>query len=284
MNLFTPVQTPPLPFSFSLQDRIMVLGSCFAERTGSRMKECGFDVCINPFGTLYNPESILKSLERLESGVPFYMDDCVEMGAGAGRICSFFHHTSFSRESGEDFLKNANDSLREASEFWKGCNRLIVTFGTAMVWKHGGNVVSNCLKRPASEFTHEMLSVEQASSCISDILRITGSRGVLLTVSPIRHLGGGAHQNTLSKATLQLAADKALAAFPGAAYFPSYEIMLDELRDYRFCADDLCHPSEMAVEYIWDKFVQSSVPESEHDTLKANRKQARRQSHRSILK
>lgn len=284
MNLLTPVQIDTLPFSFSLNDNILVLGSCFADQIGEKMKECGLRVCINPFGTLYNPASICQALERLESGKPFCPADCVEMGAGAGKICSFSHHTSFARAREEDFLQNANASLEEAASFWKSCNRLIVTFGTAMVWKHGGSVVANCLKRPAAEFTHEMLSVEESSSYIDTILRLAGGRGVLLTVSPIRHLGTGAHLNMLSKATLQLAADKSLGAFPRAAYFPSYEIMMDELRDYRFCADDLCHPNAQAVEYIWEKFVQTAVPASEHEQLRANVKEARRMAHRAILK
>jgi len=277
MKLYTEVQVPRQSFQISLKDRILVLGSCFADEMGAKMLETGFRVCINPFGTLYNPSSVLKALRRLSDGTPFAPSDCIQMGAGAGKVCSFSHHTSFARENGEDLLANANASLREASAFLHGCNRLIITLGTSMVWKWNGETVSNCLKRPEKEFTHEMMSLEEVEGCIRDII----SLGIptLFTVSPIRHLSRGAAENTISKATLQLALRRC-----GADYFPASEILLDELRDYRFYADDLCHPSRTAVECIWEKFSEACIPGNEADLILQNRKDARRQAHRSILK
>lgn len=276
MRLITPVTSTDFPVSISLKDKIMILGSCFADNIGSKMKDSGFDVCVNPFGTLYNPASVCSAVERLDSGRPFTGEDCVEMGAGAGLICSFSHHTSFARPGRDEFLENANARLAEASSFWKECNRLIVTFGTAMVWMHDGEVVSNCLKRPGTEFTHEMLELDDAANLMRCI--VSYGKETIFTVSPIRHLSEGAHINTLSKATLQLAA----AETDGAAYFPAYEILLDELRDYRFFAEDMCHPSNVAIEYIWEKFVEAAVPESERGLLKENEKAARRSAHRPI--
>ena len=228
-------------------DKTMILGSCFATSMGKKMAEEGYDVCINPFGTIFNPQSIAHSVSRLISGAPFGPEDCVEMGAGAGKICSFSHHTSFARPSAEEFLAVANASLRESAACWKECDSLIITFGTAQVWRHGGETVSNCLKRPGYEFTHEMLSLEEIEECIRLILS-TG-KNCLFTVSPIRHLGEGAHVNTVSKSLLQVA-----LARTGAAYFPSYEILLDELRDYSWYAADKVHPSEEATALIWERF------------------------------
>ena len=252
VKLYTPVELPSGKGDLVLSDRIMILGSCFADRIGCKLRDAGFDVCLNPFGTLYNPASVAAALERLESGEQFSRKDCIEMGAGAGLVCSFSHHTSFARADEEQFLANANRALEEASAFWKSCNRLIVTYGTAFVWTRDGKVVANCLKRLPAEFDHKMMDVGQCRAHMERVAEIAGGRKLMLTVSPIRHLAQGAHSNTLSKATLQLASD-CLVREGKAEYFPSYEIILDELRDYRFYADDLTHPAPLALEYIWQQ-------------------------------
>ncbi len=277
MKLTTPISTVRLRTEIALSDRIMVLGSCFADNIGSRMADSGFNVCVNPFGTLYNPASIATAVSRLTSGTPFTEEDCIEMGAGAGKICSFEHHTSFARPDGKDFLTFANASLAEASAFWRSCNRVIITFGTAMVWMHGGRVVSNCLKRPAKEFSYEMLPVDEICGCIGAITRpVSGAteKRFIFTVSPIRHLGDGAHVNTLSKASLQLAVSRS-----GCDYFPAYEIMMDELRDYRFYAEDLVHPSRQAVEYIYEKFSDAAFRPEDLTQISSNEKRAAASRH-----
>jgi len=317
MKLTTPViiDAPQVPFRLS--DRIMLLGSCFADNIGARLSAAGFSTCVNPFGTLYNPESIRSAVARLDSGEPFGPDDCVPMGAGAGRICSFEHHTSFARPTAEEFLANANEELRKAREFWADANRVVLTLGTAFVWRHNGRTVSNCLKRPAAEFTREMLSVTQASEALRAIVAAHPEKRFLLTVSPIRHLGDGAHANALSKATLLLAAaavaDSAAASgnratlgnvrggtakrwgpkdvsggwLPGSEeaveYFPAYEIMMDELRDYRFYADDLVHPSQVAVQFIWERFLSTFVVPSDLPQISQNEKDSKLKAHRPIL-
>ena len=277
MKFTTPVSSERLSTELALSDRIMVLGSCFADNIGQRLADSGFNVCVNPFGTLYNPASIATSVSRLTGGTPFTVEDCVEMGAGAGKICSFEHHTSFARVDAEDFLAIANSSLAEASAFWRTCNRVLITFGTAMVWLHGGKVVSNCLKRPAKEFSHEMLPVDEICRCIAAITRpVPGAeeKRFIFTVSPIRHLGDGAHVNTLSKASLQLAVSRS-----GCDYFPAYEIMMDELRDYRFYAEDLVHPSRQAVEYIYEKFRDAAFRPEDLVQIVSNEKRAAASRH-----
>lgn len=281
MKLLTEVNIVKSPVSISLKDKVMVLGSCFADEIGARMLASGFNACVNPFGTLYNPASIADAVLRLESGTPFTQADCVEMGSGAGLTCSFHHHTSFARAGAGEFLTNANAKLAEACDFWRACNKLIVTLGTAFVWRHQPEdaIVANCLKRPGNEFTHNMLSVEETRLQLDRVLAC--GKEVIFTVSPIRHLGDGAHANTLSKATLQLAL-ASLSDRPRTAYFPAYEILNDELRDYRFHAEDLVHPSPAAVSYIWEKFVEAAVPKNEHESLVANEKASRRLLHRNL--
>ena len=165
MKLQTPVTLDPAPVSISYHDRIAVLGSCFADEIGERLAAAGFDLLCNPFGTLYNPVSIGNAVARLTAGVPFTADEVVEMGAGAGRYCSFWHHTSFARETPEAFLENANAVLEEAAAFWKDCNRVIVTLGTAWAFRFDatGETVANCLKRPGTEFTRYRLTVAQST-------------------------------------------------------------------------------------------------------------------------
>lgn len=239
--------------SISKSDKILVLGSCFAGNMGKLLKDRGYDVCINPFGTIFNPESIANSIDRLKSGKPFEPCECIEMGAGAGKICSFCHHTSFARTTAEEFLENANRCLALASDYWNSCNKVLITFGTAQVWRHNGKTVSNCLKRPGYEFTHEMLSLDEVYECMR---RITvPDKEYVFTVSPIRHMGEGAHINTISKSTLHLGIQPFLS--DRISYYPAYEILMDELRDYRWYAEDLVHPSAEAAELICSRFLSS---------------------------
>ena len=277
MKLQTPVTLDPAPVSISYSDRIAVLGSCFADEIGGRLSAAGFQVLCNPFGALYNPVSIGNAVARLGSGVPFTMDDVVEMGAGAGLFCSFSHHTSFARETPEAFLENANQALEEASACWKDCNRVIVTLGTAWAFRHDGTgeTVANCLKRPAAEFSRYRLGIAQTSAILQGLVQRHPGKQFIFTVSPVRHLADGAHGNQLSKGTLLLATE-------GLPYFPAYEIMMDELRDYRWWAEDMVHPSRQASAYLCDRFVEWVLPVCEWDRYEAKLKEWRQSQHRPM--
>jgi len=276
-KLITQVQNRKAGFEISLQDSCLVLGSCFADSLAGRMSDAGFRVCANPFGTLYNPVSVVNSLERLESARPFIPEECVEMGAGAGLFCSFSHHSAFAGKTPEEWLRKANQSLKEASTFWKKCNSVIIILGNAWVWEHDGKVVSNCLKRPSKEFNHRMLELQECCSTLERIKELCADRKLMFCVCPIRQMGDRARANTLSKATLQLAVHSS-----GAEYFPASEILLDELRDYRYYADDLIHPSSLAMNIIWERFVDAVLPESEKEQLLQNEKSARAALHQDI--
>lgn len=285
LKLQTPVETGRSAVCISLNDKIFVLGSCFADNMGQKMADLGFDVCVNPFGTLYNPVSICNSVARLTSGIPFSESECVQMGAGAGLVCSFSHHTSFARRTEDEFLQVANASLKEASLRWKAASKVIITLGTAWIYEYtsSGETVSNCLKIDAKEFSRRRLSVRETATLLMNMVARHPEKEFMFTVSPIRHFKDGAHGNQISKSTLLLALDEVLAKFPERCeYFPAYEIVLDELRDYRFYAADMIHPSDQAVDYLWSRFVRFAMPESELPALDARRRELLRAQHRPI--
>lgn len=295
LKLQTPVIDEPCKVGISYNDKIMMIGSCFSDNIGKQLKDFGFNVCINPFGTLYNPKSIANSIERLVSGEKFTKNDCIQMGSGSDKWCSFMHHTSFADSDKSTFLSKANTSLLEAREFFKDCNKVIITLGTSWCfkWNSSGEIVSNCLKRDAKEFTRVRLTLEEASKSLKDIVKTSNSFGkekeFIFTVSPIRHFKDGAHGNQLSKSTLLLACERmrknlrSNMPFFAIDYFPAYEIMMDELRDYRFYADDMIHPSPLAIDYIRQRFLLWALPKEEHNTLEANIKAFKRSQHINLM-
>ena len=292
LKLQTPVTDLECKVGISYKDRIMMLGSCFSDSIGRQLADFGFDVCVNPFGTLYNPVSILQSIEMLAGSRMFGLEDCVQIGAGDGRWCSFSHHTSFARASEEEFLADANEALAAARERFVSCNKIIITLGTAWCFRNiaSGAVVSNCLKRPAAEFVRERLSSAEVTETLRRIAELCPGKQFIFTVSPIRHFKDGAHGNQISKSALLLGIDDFLCGCPvdlsmdpfyPADYFPAYEIMMDELRDYRFYAEDMCHPSQQAVDYIRERFLDWALPSSERQALEENIRRFRHSQHRS---
>ena len=267
-----------------------MLGSCFSDNIGGQLKNFGFNVCVNPFGTLYNPASVLSAIERLISQEKFIDADCVLIGAGDLRFCSYSHHTSFARSSKDEFLGNANQALKEAAEFFRTCNKVIITLGTSWCYRHieRNQIVSNCLKHPAAEYQREFLQAEQTAEILTRLMNICNHsdesitpKEFIFTVSPIRHFKDGAHGNQVSKASLLVGIDKVLNenSVEKADYFPSYEIMMDELRDYRFYAEDMCHPTLQAVNYIRERFLNWVLPAEEHSILEEKIKLFKRSSH-----
>jgi hypothetical protein len=288
IKLQTPVNDEKCQSGISYSDKIMMLGSCFTDNIGRQLENFGFDVCINPFGTLYNPVSILQSVRRLISEEPFTEEDCIDMGAGSGLICSFSHHTSFARKDRETFLEDACRSLEEARRYFRECNKLIITLGTSWCFRHIERdlIVSNCLKRPAQEFTRKRLSLTETAEALREIVSICrdgrggASKDIIFTVSPIRHFKDGAHGNQISKATLLLGIEEVLSE--GCAYFPAYEIVMDELRDYRFYAEDMCHPSQQTIDYIRERFLGWALAKEERLQLEENIRNYRRSCHRPL--
>lgn len=285
MKLVTEVSCLRPERPLGLDEPVCLLGSCFSDEMARKFSDAGFRVLANPFGTLYNPASIAAAVARLDDPVPFREEDCVPLGAGDGRTGSFFHHTSFARSTAAEFLEAANACLAQATGEWERCGTVILTLGTARVWRAlerpGRPVVANCLKRPAREFAHELLSVEECTRLLRGIVETHPQKRFILTVSPIRHLGEGAHVNSVSKATLHLALEGVLP-LDNAGYFPAYEILTDELRDYRYYAEDLVHPSPTAVQIVWERFRDSFIAPADLARILENEKAARAAKHRPI--
>ena len=188
-------------------------------------------------------------------------------------------------DTAEAFLEGANQALEDAALFWQGCNKVLVTLGTIFCWLHDGAVVANCLKRPASEFERAEMTLAQVTAVLRSIVVSSPGKEFIFTVSPVRHLGDGAHLNQLSKSTLLLAVD-ALTQDPvvgqRCAYFPAYEIMMDELRDYRFYAEDMTHPTAQAVDYIWERFLDFAVSPEDRPRIAEAEKAWRSAQHRPM--
>ena len=290
MKLQTPVADAQCNVGISYRDKITMLGSCFSDNIGGMLTNYGFDVNVNPFGTLYNPVSILNSIERLISGKLFTEEDCIQIGAGDERYCSFHHHTSFARTSKEEFLDNANMALQKAAQHFAESTRVIITLGTSWCFRNtaSGSIVSNCLKRHPAEFVRERLSAHETADCLKHIIELCRNaesdtfkpKEFIFTVSPIRHFKDGAHGNQISKAGLLLGIEEVLETAK-TEYFPSYEIMMDELRDYRFYAEDMCHPSAQAVDYICERFLAWALDAEDHKTLEENIRLYKKSRHKA---
>ncbi|HET7732523.1 MAG TPA: GSCFA domain-containing protein [Paludibacter sp.] len=267
----TNVEIPPTGLTITYGDRIMTLGSCFAENIGGKMKQLYFDTDINPFGVLYNPVSISNSIKMLIENRSFTEDDLFQ---NRGLWQSFSHSSLFSATTAEKCLETINERFYAAVDFLQETNFLVVTFGTAWVYEEakGGRVVSNCHKLPASSFIRRRLTVTEIVSDYSELLTrlktLYPRLQIIFSVSPIRHWKDGAHGNNVSKSTLLLAIEALQDEFDNVHYFPAYEIQLDELRDYRFYASDMLHPSDVAVDYIWQRFAETYFDEATNRTKK----------------
>lgn len=258
INYCTRVEIPRSVFGISYLDRLLFLGSCFADYTGTKLVEHGWDACVNPFGVLYNPLSVALGCQRLLRPYPFVESDLFEY---QGMAHSFMHNGLFSNQSAAAALDGMNRSLSEAAACLSGVSCLAITFGTACVYrlKSDGRPVANCHKLPASCFDRELLPVDRIvrewSVLLEELRTVNPKLKVILTVSPVRHWKDGAHLNQISKSTLLLAEQALATQYAGwVSYFPAYELMMDELRDYRFYAEDMLHPSKVAVDYIWERF------------------------------
>ena len=253
----TKIEPLPSKNKITYNTPALFLGSCFSENIGYKMEELKFQTLVNPFGVLYNPVSVRSGLEILIDHKKFQESD---LNFFNEQWYSFFHDTEFSDVDKLISLEKINSSIHQASEFLIKSNYLIITFGTAWVYKYlnTGQIVSNCHKIPAKEFERFRLEPEtifmEWSNLINRLNQLNKKMKIIFTVSPVRHWKDGAVENQLSKSTLILSIHQLKRKFENIEYFPSYEIIMDDLRDYRFYADDMLHPSNLAIEYIWRQF------------------------------
>ncbi|MBQ0130450.1 MAG: GSCFA domain-containing protein [bacterium] len=268
MNLSTEIKIQTLEQRIVYGDRLLFLGSCFADEIGNICKGLGFDALVNPFGVLFNPASICQSVERLESGKVYTKDDVIEVGGEF--YCTFSHNTEFWNPSPEKLLETVNGSLNSARQHFLQAKWIVISLGTSWIYRHKqrGLIVSNCHKLPSQLFQREFLTTEQSTELLSQLVEKHKDKQFIFTVSPLRHLKDGLHENQISKAALLLAVDEICKRFGNAHYFPAFEILLDELRDYRFYKEDMIHPTEQAVRYIWERFTDFAIAESELPAMK----------------
>ena len=239
-------------------DAMMLLGSCFSDNIGGKLRSAMVNVDVNPFGTIYNPFSISQSVERIISGEP----ECgADLFSASGVWNSYDFHSRFSLVDKDATLQKMNERIGIAHEHLKQCQTLIITLGTAVVYRlrETNQVVANCHKVPQHNFTRKMASVEEMTEVLShaveQLCKFNSTLRIIFTVSPIRHIADGLEMNSLSKAALRVAVGNVNRVYKDCtSYFPAYEIMMDDLRDYRFYAPDMVHPSDVAIEYIWQVF------------------------------
>lgn len=284
MKFRTPITVPQYPFKITTQDKLFFLGSCFAEHVASYFAERRFEVNDNPFGILFNPISIANALDLItgkqqisEDFYQFYDEKWV----------SFLHHGKFSHRDKTTFLQNIDLELRKAQKNIQIADYLFITFGTAYYYYHieKNMVVANCHKLPACVFDKKRAEIAQIVDAFSSFFawkkQHNPNMKVIFTVSPVRHLSDGFHENQLGKSILHLAVDELVKKYDGY-YFPSYEIFNDDLRDYRFYDKDLCHPAQQGIEYVQEILTQSFFDESTIQQIKLIEKENKRLQHRPL--
>ena len=261
------------------ESKLLAFGSCFSENIAEKFEYYKFQTATNPFGIIFNPVSLRKIIERSIQKSYFTENDI------------FFHnelwhcfevHSELSNPDKNTFLNSLNELIDATHQQLNDSTHLIITLGTSWVYRlrqaqsDKDGIVANCHKVPQKEFTKELLSIQQIEESIESIISlihaINPNCSVIFTVSPVRHIKDGFVENTLSKAHLITALQSVLKTEHyklNTEYFPSYEIMMDELRDYRFYADDLLHPSKMAVDYIWERFAEAMISDESQLTMEA---------------
>jgi hypothetical protein len=247
----------PTPFRLDHQTRFLLLGSCFSENIGQRLERFRFQSLVNPNGVLFNPASVCQCLESALLNQEINGRFILER---AGRFYSYHHHTSLSSESADALAEQLNSITSATHRFLKTADVLILSFGTAFAYTHRqlGDTVANCHKQPAHVFDKYMLGIaeieERYTRLITGLRELNPGLKIIFTVSPVKYLKDGIEENSLSKSTLLLSVRRLTELHPDCFYFPAFELVNDDLRDYRFYKEDLAHPNDQAIEYIWQKF------------------------------
>ena len=291
MDFRTRIDIPEAEWKIEAGAKVLLLGSCFADEVGQKMAMGGLQAMVNPFGTLYNPASIAASLLRSISERE-YGSDAAELvkGEADGAWHSWMHHSRFSSVDREELLARMNGTMHEVAEFLREADVLVVTLGTAIIYrlKETGMLVANCHKQADGMFERNCMTAYDIADQWRMLLQLLESVNprlkVIFTVSPIRHKRDGFHANQVSKGVLLQAVDALVQVSSACSYFPAYEIMMDELRDYRFYAADMIHPSEVAVEYIWQRFQDTYFDNKTKDAVAKAAKEWRRGQHRMIVR
>lgn len=275
MRLRTEIEIEQLKRKIEYSEQGLSVGSCFAENIAERLRELKFRVESNPFGVMYNPISVATTIERLADRRSFTGLDLVRHN---DLWCSFWCHGSFASTSEDEVLSSLNRAYTKGVGALFQSEYVILTFGSAWVYQISdrypfigddhliregivaGSVVANCHKFPAQAFRRRRVGIGEIVARYRKLLEgVLRDKRVILTVSPVRHVKDGLAENNLSKSILRIAAEELAMRYPNVTYFPAYEIMVDDLRDYRFYAEDMVHPSKVAIDYIWELFSRCAI-------------------------
>ncbi len=278
MQLTTPVPIQPLQPAIDYNSSILFLGSCFTENIGAKMAYQGFKTCINPFGIVFNPHSLMVLLERSLSGTMFSEKDIESH-------FSYLVHSDLNGTSIEAILTNLNTAGELLTAQIKKASHVFITLGTAWVYEHIEKqlIVANCHKQPQALFDKKLLSINEISDCLQSIIsiihKVKPNAKVIFTLSPVRHIKDGFTENQRSKARL-FESIQSVVESKNAGYFPAYEIVMDELRDYRFYGRDMIHLNEIGIELVWERFCKSVINTTALPVMKAVEKHRRLVAHK----
>jgi lysophospholipase L1-like esterase len=251
--------------------KLFLLGSCFSENIGNKLSYFKFQSTQNPFGILFHPKAIEQLILNSINSKKYTEEDIFQLNE---RWHCFDSHSELSSNSKEELLQNLNEAIKTTKEQLTNSTHIIITLGTAWIYRHISSdvVVANCHKVPQKQFLKELLSVDEVTESLESICELIKSvnpkASIIFTVSPVRHIKDGFIQNQQSKSHLIAGIHNVIEPRKNIHYFPSYEIMMDELRDYRFYNEDMIHPNQTAINYIWEKFVYSWINESSIQTMK----------------
>lgn len=287
MQFRTQIKIPESDFKITHQDKILMLGSCFSKNIGERLVNLKFNTLINPYGILFNPISVYNSLNEIIDNKKYTQND---LGFHDGLYYSFNHHGRFKNSDIDITLKNINTEIQEAYNQLQNLDYLVITFGTswAYQYKKARRIVANCHKIPNYEFEKIFISKEEIinsfNNTYSKLKSIVPNLKILFTISPVRHWKDGVTQNQISKGNLFLTINEMILNNSNCYYFPAYEIVMDELRDYRFYKEDMLHPNKLAIDYIWDKFSEVYFSEETKNINSNFNKLNKLAFHRSITR
>ena len=270
MQFRTIINNKPLPYKIDYDKVLFFLGSCFSENIGKRFEDRKFNTVINPFGNIYNPISIFKNISRILSNQEVSDEEIIFSNE---LYFSFFHHTLLANTNKEAYKLQLNKLINESHKSILTTDVLIITLGTAWVYetKSDKAIVANCHKLPSSRFEKRLLNVREITAGFSEMFKelkkLSPNLTLIFTLSPVRHIKDGVEENSISKSILRVAIQEIVDYYEDCFYYPAYEIMNDDLRDYRFYETDLIHPNEQAVEYIWQNFLEKVVSENAKQTI-----------------
>lgn len=256
MNFFLNTPVTKSAVNISHQEHVLLLGSCFTENIGEKLTNYKFRATTNPFGIIYNPISLANALNKLIEGYTYTENDLTQHQS---KYLSFDHHGSFSSFSKQECLDKINKELKSAHQQLPNTKTIIITLGTAWVYELIGSnkIVANCHKIPAKQFNKRLLLVDEVVFAFDKIIAQLKNVNVVFTVSPVRHISDGLHENNISKSVLHLAIHQLTNKHNICYYFGAYEMVMDELRDYRFFKEDMIHPTNQAIDYVWEKFADT---------------------------